>query len=126
MADEPSLATNWWRWMRVVILAGAPVGMLVGGVGSRLAFVAVSALFGVAIGPAVEMIERRAVPAGWRRVRGLASARAARPTRSHRRYPGNKPVRVNAAFRSRVDVGRASSTVRATTRKTSSSSWQPS
>ena len=167
MADEPSVATNWWRWMRVVILAGVPVGMLVGGVGSRLAmlllrvtssdavrgvesddgfiigrftlggsyallqigafvgvlgaalyllvrpwllgpawfryltiglgcgavvgsmllhsdgvdfrvleprwlamalFVAVPALFGVAIGPAVEMIERRAVPAGWRQV----------------------------------------------------------
>jgi hypothetical protein len=28
---------EWWRWMRVVILAGVPVGMLVGGVGSRLA-----------------------------------------------------------------------------------------
>ena len=46
--------------------------MLVGGVGSRLAFVAVSALFGVAIGPAVEMIERRAVPAGSRRFAAAA------------------------------------------------------
>jgi hypothetical protein len=165
VADEPRLATKWWRWMRVVILAGVPVGILIGGVGSRLAmlllrvtspeavrgvesddgfiigrftlggsyallqigafvgvlgaalyllvrpwllgpnwfryltiglgsgavvgsmllhsdgvdfrvleprwlamglFVAVPALFGVAIGPAVEMIERRAMPAGWR------------------------------------------------------------
>lgn len=165
VTDEPSLATGWWRWMRVVILAGVPAGMLVVGIGSRLAmlllrvtsseavrgvesddgfiigrftlsgsyallqigafvgvvgaalyllirrwllgptwfryvtiglgsgavggsfllhsdgvdfrvleprwlamtlFVAVPALFGVAIGPAVEMIERRAVPAGWR------------------------------------------------------------
>jgi hypothetical protein len=165
VANEPSLATKWWRWMRVVILAGVPVGMFVVGIGSRLAmlllrvtsseavrgvesddgfiigrftlggtytllqigafvgvlgaalyllirhwllgptlfryltiglgsgavggsfllhsdgvdfrvleprwlamalFVAVPALFGVAIGPAVEMIERHPVPAGWR------------------------------------------------------------
>lgn len=164
VADEPSLATKWWRWMRVVIVAGGPAGMLVVGVGSRLAmlllrvtspetvrgvesddgfiigrftlggsfalvqigafvgvlgaalyllirpwllgptwfryltiglgsgsvggsfllhsdgvdfrvlepgwlamalFVAVPALFGVAIGPVVEMIERRTMPAGW-------------------------------------------------------------
>jgi hypothetical protein len=37
VADEPSLATRWWRWMRVVIVAGVPVGVLIGGVGSRLA-----------------------------------------------------------------------------------------
>ncbi len=165
VAAEPSLATKWWRWMRIVIVAGVPVGILIGGVGSRLAmlllrvtspetvrglesddgfiigrftlsgsygllqlgafvgvlgagvyllvrrwlvgpiwfryltvglgsgavvgsmllhsdgvdfrvlaprwlamalFVAVPALFGVAIGPAVEMIERRPMPAGWR------------------------------------------------------------
>jgi hypothetical protein len=166
VADEPSVATKWWRWMRVVMLAGVPTGMLVVGIGSRLAmlllrvtspkpvrgvesddgfvigrftmggsyalvqigafvgvlgaalyllirrwllgptwfryltiglgtgavggsfllhsdgvdfrvleprwlamalFVAVPALFGVAIGPAVEMISRRPMPDGWRR-----------------------------------------------------------
>lgn len=41
----PALATksvrssggDWWRWMRVVVLAGIPVGVVVGGVGSRAA-----------------------------------------------------------------------------------------
>ena len=37
VADESGLATKWWRWMRVVIVAGVPVGMLLVGVGSRLA-----------------------------------------------------------------------------------------
>jgi hypothetical protein len=37
VSDAPGLATKWWRWVRVVIIAGVPVGMLVGGVGSRLA-----------------------------------------------------------------------------------------
>jgi hypothetical protein len=37
VVNGPGLAAKWWQWMRVVILAGVPVGMLVGGVGSRLA-----------------------------------------------------------------------------------------
>ncbi len=37
VAEQPSVATKWWGWMRVVILAGVPAGMLVVGVGSRLA-----------------------------------------------------------------------------------------
>jgi hypothetical protein len=36
-ADESNLVTKWWRWMRVVIMAGIPVGVLIGGIGSRLA-----------------------------------------------------------------------------------------
>lgn len=35
--DESNLMTRWWRWVRVVIMAGIPVGVLIGGVGSRLA-----------------------------------------------------------------------------------------
>jgi hypothetical protein len=37
VADESSLVTRWWRWVRVVIMAGIPVGVLIGGIGSRLA-----------------------------------------------------------------------------------------
>jgi hypothetical protein len=35
--DQPNLRIEWCRWMRIVIVAGVPVGMLVVGVGSRLA-----------------------------------------------------------------------------------------
>lgn len=31
------LGRQWWRWTRVVLIAGIPVGFIVGGIGSRLA-----------------------------------------------------------------------------------------
>jgi hypothetical protein len=39
----PSLGRALWRWLRVVVLAGVPTGLVIGGAGSRLAMLALRA-----------------------------------------------------------------------------------
>lgn len=40
---HPPLAPALWRWLRVVLVAGVPTGMVIGGAGSRLAMLALRA-----------------------------------------------------------------------------------
>ncbi len=36
MGEPESLPATWWRYLRIVVMAGVPVGVVVGGLGSRL------------------------------------------------------------------------------------------
>lgn len=80
--DTRAVVVTWWRAMRMVMLAGVPVGVLVGGVGSRLAMLALrvsSPEFVRGIGSTVQFVERRAVPGGWHQLVGPAPCLAAGP-----------------------------------------------
>ncbi len=40
MEQPESFGTMWWRYLRILVVAGVPVGVVVGGIGSRLAMLA--------------------------------------------------------------------------------------
>jgi hypothetical protein len=85
------LGPTWFRCLTIGLGCGAVVGSMLlhaDGIDFRAleprwlamsVFVAVPALFGVAIGPVVERVERASMPAGWRQFVGPAVALAIGP-----------------------------------------------